>query len=214
MARAMYGMRFPGEDVSDMTMQQLRGREGARVRKIYRAHSQRSGVPWQGRDYVAGDAHATGDDLNRLLSAANAALYGICQPSSSAWAPVPDSALYTPGRRSPSSSTSPTCTRPNTRFRSPSLAAKGLTQERDARLGLRDLIAENRLLGCIVDDVKALLGPEESFDADLNLLWDEQVGMVAGGTNWDSADADLVQPDFGSQHISIVGPELDNPGER
>lgn len=35
-ARRMYGMRFPGEDVSSATMQQLRGREGARVKRLYR----------------------------------------------------------------------------------------------------------------------------------------------------------------------------------
>jgi CRISPR-associated protein Cas1 len=77
-ARAMYQMRFPDEDVSGMTMQQLRGREGTRVRRIYQAHAKRTGVPWNGRVYRAGDAFAAGDDLNRLLSAANAALYGIC----------------------------------------------------------------------------------------------------------------------------------------
>ncbi|WP_221635160.1 type I-E CRISPR-associated endonuclease Cas1e [Actinomadura hallensis] len=77
-ARAMYGMRFPGEDVSTATMQQLRGREGTRIRRLYQAHSQRTGVPWNRREYKAGDAHAAGDDLNCLLSAANAALYGIC----------------------------------------------------------------------------------------------------------------------------------------
>ena len=33
-AREMYQMRFPGEDVSRLTMQQLRGREGARIRKV------------------------------------------------------------------------------------------------------------------------------------------------------------------------------------
>lgn len=32
-ARQMYQMRFPGEDVSGLTMQQLRGREGARIRR-------------------------------------------------------------------------------------------------------------------------------------------------------------------------------------
>ena len=31
-ARKMYQMRFPGEDVTTLTMQQLRGREGARLR--------------------------------------------------------------------------------------------------------------------------------------------------------------------------------------
>ena len=50
-ARRMYGMRFPDEDVSSATMQQLRGREGARVKKIYRHESARTGVPWSGREY-------------------------------------------------------------------------------------------------------------------------------------------------------------------
>jgi CRISPR-associated protein Cas1 len=36
-ARDMYALRFPGEDVRGLTMQQLRGREGARVRRAYRA---------------------------------------------------------------------------------------------------------------------------------------------------------------------------------
>lgn len=35
-ARAMYEMRFPDEDVSGLTMQQLRSKEGARIRKLYR----------------------------------------------------------------------------------------------------------------------------------------------------------------------------------
>lgn len=34
--RAMYAMRFPGEDVSGLTMQQLRGREGARMHPLNR----------------------------------------------------------------------------------------------------------------------------------------------------------------------------------
>ena len=32
--RKMYEMRFPEEDVTGLTMQQLRGKEGARVRKV------------------------------------------------------------------------------------------------------------------------------------------------------------------------------------
>lgn len=58
-ARQMYEMRFPGEDVSGLTMQQLRGREGARVRKTYREHSARTGVPWERRDYRPDDFEAS-----------------------------------------------------------------------------------------------------------------------------------------------------------
>ncbi len=75
-ARAMYAMRFPDEDVSALTMQQLRGREGARVRRLYRQHSERTGVPWRRRDYRPDDFEAS-DDVNKALSAANSALYGV-----------------------------------------------------------------------------------------------------------------------------------------
>lgn len=75
-ARAMYESRFPGEDVSGLTMQQLRGREGARVRKIYRRESERTGVAWNGRTYDPSNFADT-DPINQALSAANACLYGV-----------------------------------------------------------------------------------------------------------------------------------------
>ena len=75
-AREMYAMRFPGEDVSGLPLQKLRGREGARVRACYREHSQRTGVPWTRRQYDPGK-WSSSDPVNRALSAANASLYGI-----------------------------------------------------------------------------------------------------------------------------------------
>lgn len=75
-ARKMYAYRFPGEDVSALTMQQLRGREGARVRKIYREQSERTGVAWGKRSYAPGDFDQS-DAINQALTAANAALYGV-----------------------------------------------------------------------------------------------------------------------------------------
>ena len=41
-ARKMYQLRFPSEDVSKLTMQELRGKEGARVRRVYRLNAQRT----------------------------------------------------------------------------------------------------------------------------------------------------------------------------
>lgn len=75
-ARRMYAYRFPGEDVAGLTMQQLRGREGARVRKIYRQHAERTGVKWSRRDYDVDDFLA-GDAVNQALSGANISLYGV-----------------------------------------------------------------------------------------------------------------------------------------
>jgi CRISPR-associated protein Cas1 len=212
-ARAMYGMRFPGEDVSSMTMQQLRGREGARVRKIYQAHAQRSGVAWTGREYRAGDAFAAGDDLNRLLSAANAALYGICHAVIVGLGASPGLGFVHTGAAT--SFVLDIADLYKADYTIPlafDLAAKGLTTERDARLGMRDRIAEDRLLGRIVHDIKALLTPEgtEIPDEETNELWDEKVGTVAGGVNWADA-SDLFQPTLGDDHIAIIGPEFDDP---
>ena len=50
-ARKMYQLRFPDEDVSKLTMQQLRGREGSRVRKIYKEQAKKWNVEWKGRNY-------------------------------------------------------------------------------------------------------------------------------------------------------------------
>ncbi|MDO4404236.1 MAG: type I-E CRISPR-associated endonuclease Cas1e [Atopobiaceae bacterium] len=74
-ARQMYQMRFPNEDVSSLTMQQLRGREGSRVRSVYRKCSKEYGVPWSGREYDHED-FAGSTPINQALSAAHACLYG------------------------------------------------------------------------------------------------------------------------------------------
>ena len=75
-ARAMYQMRFPGEDVSGLTMQQLRGREGSRIRSLYRKLSKKYKVPWKGREYNPAD-FSDATPINQALSAANVCLYGI-----------------------------------------------------------------------------------------------------------------------------------------
>lgn len=75
-ARAMYGLRFPGEDVSTLSMQVLRGREGARIRSTYLGESKRTGVPWNRRVYDP-DNYEAGDPVNQALSAGHACLYGL-----------------------------------------------------------------------------------------------------------------------------------------
>ena len=76
-ARKMYQMRFPGEDVMKLTMQQLRGREGARIRNLYRQEAKRYEIDWTKRDYDPNN-YEDGSPVNKALSAANVALYGIC----------------------------------------------------------------------------------------------------------------------------------------
>lgn len=75
-ARRMYEMRFPDEDTSRLTMQQLLGKEGTRVRRAYERESARAGVPWNGRSYKVEDFESS-DTVNKALSAANTSLYGV-----------------------------------------------------------------------------------------------------------------------------------------
>ena len=75
--RKMYQMRFEENLDVGMSLAQIRGKEGVRVRKAYAQASKKYGVPWQGRKYERSD-WLYGDQINRTLSAANALLNGIC----------------------------------------------------------------------------------------------------------------------------------------
>ncbi len=75
--RRMYEMRFEGPLEANLTLEQVRGKEGARVRQAYAKASAETGVPWHGRRY---DRRSWGnsDPINRAISAANAMLNGLC----------------------------------------------------------------------------------------------------------------------------------------
>ena len=75
--RRMYCMRFVEDIPEDMTIDQLRGMEGSRVRTAYAKASAESGVEWSGRNYDRTNWNS-GDPVNRALSAANSCLYGLC----------------------------------------------------------------------------------------------------------------------------------------
>lgn len=74
----MYRKRFPGGLDASLTLQQIRGMEGIRVREAYAKASKATGVTWAGRNYRRGDWSAA-DPVNRALSAGNACLYGVVQ---------------------------------------------------------------------------------------------------------------------------------------
>ena len=73
----MYRMRFTEPLDATMSVEQLRGMEGVRVRETYARASKESGVEWNGRSYDRTDWRAT-DPVNRALSCANSCLYGVC----------------------------------------------------------------------------------------------------------------------------------------
>ena len=76
--RRMYALRFGEDPPARRSVEQLRGIEGARVRELYKLLAQRHGVRWEGRNYDAQDWSGA-DTVNRCLSAATAALYGLSE---------------------------------------------------------------------------------------------------------------------------------------
>lgn len=76
--RKMYEIRFGEPAPAKRSVEQLRGIEGARVRKTYQLLAKRYGVNWKGRRYDPKD-WAKGDVANRCVSAATACLYGITE---------------------------------------------------------------------------------------------------------------------------------------
>jgi CRISPR-associated protein Cas1 len=76
--RKMYAMRFGEEPPARRSVEQLRGIEGARVRRTYQLIAQKFGVKWSGRDYDAQEWDAA-DVANRCLSAATSCLYGVTE---------------------------------------------------------------------------------------------------------------------------------------
>jgi CRISPR-associated protein Cas1 len=76
--RAMYAFRFKDTPPARRSVEQLRGIEGARVRALYGILAQKYHVEWNNRKYDPNNWNMA-DPINKTLSAANHALYGICE---------------------------------------------------------------------------------------------------------------------------------------
>lgn len=163
-ARAMYRMRF-GENVDGLTMQQLRGREGSRMRALYRSEADRTGVTWRGRSYSQEDFEDA-DPINQALSASNAALYGIVHSAIVALGCSPGLGfVHTGHERAFVYDIADLYKAEVTIPLSFDLAAQHSDQITSlARRAVRDRIFESKVLERSVQDIRGLLGvdqPEE-----------------------------------------------------
>lgn len=190
-AREMYAMRFPGEDTHGLTIQQLRGREGARIRKAYRDNSQRTGVPWEGRDYKVEDFESS-DPVNRALTAANVSLYGVVHSVIVALGCSPGLGFVHTGHvRSFVYDIADLYKADMTIPLAFDLAAEEpFDIAREARKRLRDQFHGGAFLDRCVRDIRHLLLPDESAVEDLPLdsnivrLWDGSRRTVEAGSNY------------------------------
>ncbi|SEF53840.1 type I-E CRISPR-associated endonuclease Cas1e [Nitrosomonas ureae] len=75
-ARRMFARRFPEADLMGKSLKEMMGMEGYRVRALYEQKGKEYGVGWKGRSFTPGKFEL-GDITNQVLTASNAALYGI-----------------------------------------------------------------------------------------------------------------------------------------
>ncbi|HWH01684.1 MAG TPA: type I-E CRISPR-associated endonuclease Cas1e [Pilimelia sp.] len=193
-ARAMYAMRFPGEPTVNLTMQQLRGKEGARVRRAYREHAARTGVAWSHREYDPTD-FTGGDPINQALSAAHACLYGVVHAVIVAIGAAPGLGfIHTGHERAFVYDIADLYKAEITIPVAFDVAASGSTDiGGDTRRAVRDRVHDGALLERCVRDIRALLlrpqptGEIEEDDDSLR-LWDDSGFDVTAGRNYAGTD--------------------------
>ena len=185
--RKMYQLRFPDENVAHLTMQQLRGREGSRVRNVYRAYAKETGVAWNGRVYNPDD-FSSGDAVNQALSAGYACLYGLAHAVIVALGCAPGlgfihvgherSFVYDIADLYKSEITIPIA------FQTAAEEPEDLPAV--VRRRVRDAMVSARILERMVHDIRWLLSPaEESMELEEAIyLWDNQRGVVSNGINY------------------------------
>jgi len=189
-ARKMYQMRFPDEDVSGLTMQQLRGKEGARVRSIYRTYAKETKIEWSGREYDSAD-FSSGSLINQALSAAHACLYGIAHSVIVAIGCSPGLGFVHNGHeRSFVYDIADLYKAEITIPISFQVASKEPEDISGAvRHEVRDTIAKRKLLEQITRDIHYLLIDETGGIPDVTSesivdLWDEKKGLVKNGVSY------------------------------
>lgn len=189
-ARKMYQMRFENEDVSRLTLQQLRGREGARVRNCYRQLAKEYQVSWQGRVYDPDDFQG-GDPLNQALSAANVALYGIVYSVIVAMGLSPGLGFVHTGHDLSFVYDVADLYKAKTSIPISFALVADLEEEENigrlARLKMRDAFVDGKLMAQIVEDLQYLLDIEEDekIYIDTMELWDDKEGHVDYGINYE-----------------------------
>lgn len=156
--RKMYSLRFQEEPPERRSVEQLRGIEGVRVRKMYELLAKQFGVTWRHRNYDH-TQWGSGDLPNRCLSSATACLYGIAEAAilAAGYAPAigfihtgkPQSFVYDIADIFKFETVVPVAFR--------IAARKPGNPEREVRLACRDSFRQSRLLDRIIPTIEEVL---------------------------------------------------------
>ncbi len=156
--RKMYALRFKEDPPERRSVEQLRGIEGARVRKMYELLAKKYSVKWTNRNYDA-NSWESGDPPNRCLSSGTACLYGICEAAilAAGYAPAigfihtgkPQSFVYDIADLFKFETVVPLAFR---------IAARNPREpEREVRLACRDVFRQTRVLHRIIPTIEEVL---------------------------------------------------------
>lgn len=185
-AKKLYQLRFSDEDFSVHTLEQLRGKEGSRMRKEYARWAEEWNVPWNGRHYDHND-FSKSDPVNRALSIANTCLYGLVFAVISGLGLSPGLGIIHVGLESSfvydiadlykAEITIPLCFE---------LAAKCPNKiEQETRKELRKRIYESSLIPRMVKDILYVLDiQEKELEKETLMLWDSYRGNVSAGVQY------------------------------
>jgi len=208
----MYGMRFPGEDISLLSMQQLRGREGARVRSVYRKLSHQTNVPWTGREYDPDDFEA-GDAINQALSAAHACLYGVVHSVIVALGCSPALGFIHTGHERSFVYDIADLYKAEVTIPVAFSTVANNNEVEDigsvTRLAVRDAISDGQLLVKATRDIRSLLSfNDDGIDdtAQILNLWDDKSGFVRSGVSYveESEEQEPEEEGYGK----VLDPEI------
>lgn len=156
--REMFRYRFKDEPPRNRSIQQLRGIEGVRTRKLYNLLANRYGAKWSGRQYNQKNWEE-GDIVNRCLSSATSCLYGITEAAilAAGYAPAigflhsgdPRSFVFDIADLFKFETVVPVAFK---------VAATNKHQpEREVRLGCRDIFRRTKLLKEIIPTIEKIL---------------------------------------------------------
>lgn len=192
-ARKMYQMRFPNEDVSKLTMEELRGKEGARVRRVYREQSKKTGVAWSRREYNVDDFDS-GTPINKALTAGHQALYGLSYSVVSALGASPGlgfvhtghdlAFIYDFADLYKAKYSIPIAFEVVSEYGDDDIASR-------TRQAMREAFRQDKLVIKMVADLKYLLSVDDiSTDAEVLHLWDDKDGLVQFGVQYQELGAE------------------------
>ena len=156
--RKMYEIRFGEAPPERRSVEQLRGIEGVRVRKMYELLARQYKVKWVRRNYDH-TSWGSGDLPNRCLSSATACLYGICEAAilAAGYAPAvgfihtgkPQSFVYDIADIFKFETVVPVAFKV--------AASKSYNPERDVRIACRDAFRRSKLLNRIIPTIEVVL---------------------------------------------------------